>query len=99
MTGGDGGGHDGVEVFMPDGGEILQAYAAEGQFRMRLATVDGYVMAAFHQARGEFFREGFESAVPGGYAAAARESGAHPYALAASGRLRAIFSGTCFLTG
>ena len=56
-------------------------------------------MAAFHQPGGEFFREGFESAVPGGYAADAEESDAHTYVLAASERMRAIFLGACLLTG
>jgi hypothetical protein len=63
MPGRNRGVRDGIEIFVPDGGEILQVHAAVERPRTRLAAVYGNLMAAFHKARGEFFRKGFESAV------------------------------------
>ena len=68
---------DGVEIFVADGGQILQAHAAIERFRSALAAVDGDLVAAFHQTGGEFLGEGFETAVVGGNAARAEKGDAH----------------------
>ena len=60
---------DGVEIFVPDGGEVLQVNAAVEGSRTSLPAIDSHLMAALHQARGEFFRKGFESAVACGNSA------------------------------
>ncbi len=90
----------GLEVFVADGGEILQAHAAEYAGRLPFPAVDGDLVAALHQARGKLLGEGFEAAVAGGNAACAEERDSH-YVFAVSEResRRAIFLGACWLTG
>ncbi len=67
----------GVEIFVADGGQVLQADAAIDGFGEPLAAVDRHAVSARGQPGGELFGEGFESAVIGGNAARAEKGDAH----------------------
>jgi len=97
----------GVEVFVANGGKILQADAAIYRVFESLAAIDGDLVSARHQPGGDLFGEGFEPAVICGDAARAYQcdpqNDAHAYIRAdfAASRAarRGVLFGACLLTG
>jgi len=79
---------DGLGVLVADGRQVAQMDAAVDGLGVFLAAVDRDVMAAGGKARGEFFGEGFEAAVVGGYAACAKQSDAHQKSVRVKGPKR-----------
>ena len=65
VRGGNGGVGDGIEVFVADGGQVLEPDAAVFGLGMALPAVDRDGVAARGQADGNLLREGLESAVTG----------------------------------
>ena len=60
-----------VEIFVANGGEMLQADAVVYRVLVALAAIDGDLVSARNQAGGKLFGEGFKSAVIGRDAARA----------------------------
>ena len=67
----------GIEVLIANRGQVLKIDASVDFRAVLLAAINGDVMAPCAQARGEFFRKGFESAVIRGNTARAEERDAH----------------------
>jgi|SRR5580658_8827527 hypothetical protein len=93
----------GVEVFVADGREVLQADAAIDRVLKSLPAIDGYLVSARCESGGKLFGEGFESPIISRDAAGAKQSDAHAYIradLAASrAARRGVRFGACLLTG
>ncbi len=94
----------GVEIFVANGGKILQADAAIYRVFESLAAIDGDLVSARYQPGGKLFGEGFESAVIGWDAARANQSDrARTYIradfAASRAAMRGVFLGACLLTG
>jgi hypothetical protein len=73
----------GFEIFVAHGGQVLQVDAAPGADTGALAAIDGHIVTARHQARGELFGEGLKAAVVRGDAARTKNCNAHQSAIRA----------------